>query len=88
VATSTAGSTYARVVSGDGNGGIWLAVKKNDGAPSVIMHYSDGQLTTAALSGPASQSYVVSLSQIPGTPDIIAGANPVSGSAQILEYAP
>jgi len=89
VAASTAGSTDATAVSGDGSGGIWLAVKRNDGGPSVILHYSHGQLTTAGLPGPARQSYVVSLSRIPGSPDIVAGANPVSGSAQlILEYAP
>jgi hypothetical protein len=66
------GSTQTEF-SYDGNGGLWLPMLGESGAPSYLVHYSDGKLTRAALPVAAAKITVSATSRIPGSAYQFAG---------------
>jgi hypothetical protein len=82
----------ASAVTGDGSSGIWLAVGPEEapyGVTEALLHYSNGQLTKTSLPASLGVAWVSALSQVPGSKDIVAGTQSVTGHAQtILQYTP
>jgi hypothetical protein len=91
-AASSTGTGNASSLTGDGSGGIWLAAGPQEapfGTTVALLHYSNGQLTKTSLPASLGVAWVPALSQVPGSKDIVAGTQSVTGHAQtILEYTP
>jgi hypothetical protein len=89
---SSAGTGNAGAVAGDGSGGIWLAAGPDEapfGTTMDLLHYSNGQLAKTRLPASLGTAWVPALSRVPGSRDIVAGTQSVTGHAQsILEYEP
>jgi hypothetical protein len=75
VAEDHAGTSFQvpQEISPDGHGGLWLTAAGFTGNVSAVLHYSDGHLTNASFPISASKIDVLSIAQIPGTSQILAG---------------
>jgi hypothetical protein len=92
VAGGNFGFAFQQVAS-DGHGGLWLPMPGADGQKSYLLHYSDGQLTQAALPGGPNTITVDTVALIPGTTELLGGGNTHAPSDQgtdvtgvVLEY--
>jgi hypothetical protein len=67
------GTLPSQQISPDGRGGLWLPMPGVLGAPSYLVHYAAGRLSTAALPAGARSVSVGSVARIPGTDQALAG---------------
>jgi hypothetical protein len=67
------GFEVPQAVSPDGHGGLWIAAPGFYGNVSAVLHYSGGHLTNATFPVSAAKIDVLSLVQVPGTTQILAG---------------
>ena len=67
------GTLPSQQISSDGHGGLWLPMPGLLGAPSYLMHYGTGSLTSAGLPGGAQSTTIESIAAIPGTSELLAG---------------
>jgi hypothetical protein len=60
-------------VAPDGHGGLWIPMPGASGAPSALVHFSGGRLTSAGLPVPGAKINVESVALVPGSTEAIAG---------------
>jgi hypothetical protein len=75
VAEDNTGTTFQlpEAVSPDGHGGLWITAPGYYGSASAVLHYSGGHLTNAAFPYFSGRIDVLSIAQVPGTSQILAG---------------
>jgi len=67
------GTLPSQQVSPDGHGGLWLPMPGVLGAPSFLVHYAAGRLTSAKLPVSGRSITVDSVALVPGTAQALAG---------------
>lgn len=89
------GTQPLQQITSDGHGGIWIPAPGFNRQKSYLLHYSSGHLSAVSLPVPASKLEVLTVAQIPGTGNVLAGGythpadNPgINPVAVILQYAP
>jgi hypothetical protein len=67
------GTLPSQQISPDGHGGLWLPMPGVLGAPSYLVHYASGKLTTVKLPVSGQLINVESVALVPGTAQTLAG---------------
>ena len=67
------GTLPSQQISPDGRGGLWLPMPGLLGAPSCLLHYAGGTLTTVKLPADGRLISIESVARVPGTTQMLAG---------------
>jgi hypothetical protein len=86
-------STTGQQIASDGEGGLYLSAQNVEG-PNLLFHYSAGKVASVALpSSTGFQSGSDSVSQIPGTAEVLSGGstynpgNPATNRSVVFQFS-